>query len=221
MPPQKKNFSKSFSPKNQRKFRRWLSELWNNLEWPLVGMLAIGSLLLGAKGYADYYHPTENAWLTWDYIYLSLQLFVLQSSAFEIGSKIPGALQVARFLSPAIGAYTLFQAFLEVFENQLHLLRLFVTWDHTIICGLGQKGLLLVRDQLKANQYVVVIERDSNNPGIDICRELGALVLIGDARDGMILRKAGVKRAKYLFVVCGEDGTNVETAEQAQRLVEG
>jgi hypothetical protein len=220
MSSQNKKTNTAFSPEARRKFKRWLSALWNNLEWPFVGILAIGSLLLGAKGYADYY-LTGDTWLTWDTIYLSLQLFVLQSSAFEIGSKIPEALQVARFLSPAIGAYALFQAFIEIFDNQLHLLRLFITRNHTIICGLGQKGLLLVRDQLKANQYVVVIERDSNNPGIDICRELGALVLIGDARDGMMLRKAGVRRAKYLFVVCGEDGTNVEAAEQAQILVEG
>lgn len=221
MSSQYKKANKTFSPEARQKFKRWLAGLWNNLEWPLVGLLALGSLLLGAKGYADFYTPTSGDWLTWDFLYLSLQLFILQSAPFEIGSTLPTALQVARFLSPAIGAYTLFQAFLEVFENQLQLFKLFLARNHTIICGLGQKGLLLVRDQLKANQYVVVVENDSNNPAIEICRELGAFVLIGDSRDNTILRKAGVRRAKYLFVVCGEDGTNVEAAEQAQRLVEG
>jgi hypothetical protein len=66
-----------------------------------------------------------------------------------------------------------------------------------------------------------VIEQDGNNPSLAACRELGAYIIIGDAKDSLILRKAGVRRAKYLFAVTGEDGTNVEIAEQAQLLIEG
>lgn len=215
----KKNTNDPLSPESRQKFKKWIGELWNNVEWPLVGLLALVSLFLGAKGYALYYHQAEGQWFSLDNIYYSLQLFVLESRLESIGTSIPWQLKIAHLLSPIIGAYTLFQAFLQVFENQLQLLRLFVARNHTIICGLGQKGLLLARDQLKINQYVVVIENDSNNPAIEICRELGAFVLIGDARDSMILRKAGVRRAKYMFVVCGEDGTNLEAAELAQRLV--
>ena len=217
MSAQKTKITSSFVLKSPRNFRRRWAELWNNLEWPVVGLIAIGSLLLGAKGYADYYHQAGN---DWDYLYLSLQLFVLQAS-FDIGKSVPDTLQIARFLAPAIGAYTLFQIFLEVFRKQLQLLRLYTKRNHIIICGLGQKGLLLAKDHLKTGQYVVVIEQDSSNSGIDVCRELGVFVFIGDARDSLLLRKAGVKRAKYLFAVCGDDGINVEVAEQSRALCEG
>jgi hypothetical protein len=211
---------KVLSPSNRRMAKRWLSDTWNNIEWPFVGILALLSLFLGAQGYATYYNQPKTEWFRLDNLYYSLQLFVLESRVENINAQIPLHLKIAHILSPVIGAYTLFQAFLEIFENQIKLLKLLITRDHTIICGLGQKGFLLVRDQLHANQLVVIIERDSNNPSIEICHELGAIVLIGDARDPMILRKAGARRARFMFIVCGEDGTNVEIAERAQILVE-
>ena len=39
-----------------------------------------------------------------------------------------------------------------------------------------------------------------------------------DARDGYILRKAGAHRAQKVISVCGEDGTNVEVAEQMRAI---
>jgi hypothetical protein len=142
-------------------------------------------------------------------------------ASFDAGIPIPITLQIARFLSPALAVYTLFQAFMVVFKEQLELFRLVRVTNHAIVCGLGQKGLHLTKDLRKANRPVVVIEQDGNNPHLEVCRELGAILVIGDARDNRVLLKAGINRARNLIAVCGEDGTNVEVTEQARNLVRG
>jgi len=194
--------------------------VWNDIEWPVVALLSFTSFLLGTIGYLQ--QPEQNAVKISlvDCIYRSLQLFTMQSN-IESGLSIPITLQIARFLSPALAVYTLFQAFMVVFKEQLELFRLVRVTNHAIVCGLGQKGLHLAKDLRKANRPVVVIEQDGNNPHLEACREIGAIVVIGNARDNRILLKAGIRRAKNLLVVCGEDGTNVEVTEQAQKLLRG
>ena len=87
-----------------------------------------------------------------------------------------------------------------------------------IICGLGQKGLNIARNFRENGYRVVIIEKDGNNPNIASCREFGAVVLIGDARDEYLLDKAGIHRARYLIGVCGEDGVNSDIAVIARKL---
>ncbi len=199
-------------------WRNWLQMVWNDIEWPVILLLGLASIALGFIGFSQYPSPSGNQRSFWDSLYGSLQLFSLQAD-FSSLSPVPLSLQIARFLSPALAAYTLAQAFMVVFKEQLELFRLVRTTNHFIICGLGQKGLLLTKDLRKADQQVVVIEQDGNNPYLEICRELGAIAIIGNARDTRILLKAGVRQAKHLIAVCGEDATNVEIAEQAEILM--
>ena len=105
------------------------------------------------------------------------------------------------------------------FKEQLELFKLVRTTNHFIVCGLGEKGLLLTKDLRRANYRVVVIEQDNSNPQLEICRELGAITIIGDARDGKILLKAGIREARQVIAVCSEDGTNVDIAKQAEFLL--
>jgi voltage-gated potassium channel Kch len=193
---------------------------WNDIEWPVVIILGLISLGLGIIGFLEYPLEGGKQLSFWDSLYGSLQLFSLQGS-FNPGITIPFPLQIARFLSPILAAYTLLQAFVVVFKEQLELFRLVRLSNHYVICGLGQKGLFLAKDLRKAFQPVVIIEQNSSNPYLDVCRELGAIVIIGDARDNKILLKAGVPQAKHLIAVCGEDATNVEVAGQAEILVRG
>jgi len=201
-------------------WRKWLDMLWNDVEWPFITLLAIFSFGLGLYGFGVYFDSFGKQSSLLDCIFFSLQLFTLDGSQIEPGSSIPLALQVARFLSPGLAAYTLVQAFMVVFREQLELFKIVRIRKHAVICGLGQKGLLLVKDLRKKDISVVVVERDSNNPHLDVCRELGAPAIIGDARETVILLKAGTKHARKLFVVCGDDGTNVEVAEAAEKLVQ-
>ncbi|MCX6864836.1 MAG: RyR domain-containing protein, partial [Verrucomicrobia bacterium] len=51
------------------------------------------------------------------------------------------------------------------------------------------------------------------------CRDLGGVVLLGDAADPRMLRRARIGRATHLFALCGDDGVNAEVAVRAAQLV--
>jgi len=140
------------------------------------------------------------------------QLFVLES-----GAEPPDNLALALARIGAVLLVFLGIVKLLMFEN----LRLKGLSNHVVICGLGRIGIQLARDVRKARTTggLVVIERDPNNPHIPACRELRAIVLIGDATDTEMLRRARVGRASRVFAVSGDDTTDVEIAVRLCELV--
>jgi len=92
--------------------------------------------------------------------------------------------------------------------------------NHVIICGLGRKGMQLAEGFAGEGHRVVIIEIDKDNNLISQCRKKGMMVLIGDAANEELLKKAGIKKARYLISVCGEDKTNTEVAEKCRNLAE-
>jgi hypothetical protein len=192
--------------------RRW----WYDYEWPVIGVLALAAVVLGVVGFRLQF-LTEQKPIEWvDLIFKSFQLFVLQIS---VDPPMPWQLNAARILAPLVAAYTALQALGELFAEQMNSLRLRFRRGHVVICGLGRKSLVLARGFLERGQRVVVIEQDAENDLVRQCRDLGAVVLIGDAAEPWLLRKAGVARARYLFALCGDDGVNAEVAVRAAQLL--
>ncbi len=201
-------------------WKRWIQVIWNDfLEWPTIIAAGLFALLLGIVGYGQYFLQSGTSLSFVDCLYRSLQLFTLNFDALETEFPIPLSLQLARLLAPGVAAYTLVQTLMEVFKEQIRLMQLGRFKNHIVICGLGQKGLQLAKEFRRTGHNVVVIEWDSNNPNLDSCHEMGAIVYFGDARDRLILHRAGIQRARRLIAVCGDDGTNVEVAEKARDLV--
>ena len=131
---------------------------------------------------------------------------------------IPWELEVARLLAPLVTAFTFILALMGIFRNQAHLIRLSIARNHVVICGLGQKGVVLAHEFRQKNVLTVIIESDDDNPRIEACREWGAIILIGDAREAAMLRKARVQYARVLIAVCDDDGVNAKIAMQAKEI---
>jgi hypothetical protein len=197
-------------------WRKRLRPVWYDLEWPLVGGVWAVGLILGFVGFGRQALAAGASATFWDTLYRALQLIVLQSG--DVAGPLPWQLDVARFVMPAVAGYAAIQALLAIFREQWHILGLRFAKDHAVVCGLGERGLRLTQDLLDHGFRVVVIERDDENPLLDLCHEQGAVVLTGDATDGNLLRKAGVKKAKFLVAVCADDGANAEIALQAREL---
>jgi voltage-gated potassium channel Kch len=132
-------------------------------------------------------------------------------------------LETARFLAPAgellilgIGVTELIMALIDRFRLAIFRLS---RRKHVVVCGLDNKGLQLVRDLRRAGERVLVIEKNRDNPFAAACEALGALVLVGDATKFETLRQAGLERAEYLIAVCRQDGTNVEIAVRADKVL--
>ena len=185
--------------------------------WSILAGLALLATVLGIWGFRLHFEAQGEAASFWRAVYLTLQLFPLNSGAVD--GAVEWQLEVARFLAPLVAAGAALRALAVLFydRTQLFLLRLF-GHDHVIVCGLGRKGATLVEELRRREEWVVVIESDPLNPQIDRCRELGASVILGSSTDRYVLDQAYVHRAKALVVLTGRDGANVETAVLARQL---
>jgi hypothetical protein len=196
-----------------KKLRRWLEDY----KWPLIGFVWMVAIALGYIGFSKYFSAIGEASSPWNTFYLTLQLFVLESGS--VSGPVGWQLQAARFLAPAVAAYTAIQALAIIFHEQLQLFRVRFLRDHIVICGLGRKGLLLCKGYREKGEQVVVIEQDEDNGLLGQCREQGAIVLIGNAANPGLLHKVRVHKAKRIISVCGNDGANAEVAVHTRELV--
>jgi hypothetical protein len=194
----------------RRKVRPWL----NGHGWLLIGALWVGAVVLGYLGF----RALEGGRSFWDTLYLSLQLFPLQSGA--VPPPVPWQLEVARFLAPAVLAATAVGAVLALLHEQLESLSVRRLRGHVVVCGLGERGLLLAK-ALSRDHRVVAIDDDETARGVGEAREAGVIVMLGDATDSTVLRKAGARRARYLVAVGGDDGMNAEIAVDSRELLDG
>jgi len=179
--------------------------------------MAVVACVLGYIGFRKHALAAETGDTVFDLIYKTVQLFVLESGSVKGG--IPWELEVARALAPLVPAWAALQALRALFREQREAFWLRRRKDHVVVCGLGRKGLQLVSDFRRAGEDVVVIERDENNPRLASCQYVGARVLVGSCTDKAMLRRARVDRARYIVVITGDDGTNVETAILVHHLV--
>lgn len=198
----------------------WLNRLkpiWQQIEWPLIGILWALSLVLGYIGFRIHSETIGKESTNLDILYRVLQLSVFESG--DVGGTVPLQIEIARIMMPAVTAYAAIKAILAIFREQWQILKIRLIKNHVVICGLGERGFRLTQDFLKHGYQVVAIEEDFKNPLIGQFREQGAFVLIGDARNCFILHKAGVKKAKYLIIVCTDDSTNVQIALKVREVV--
>jgi len=182
-------------------------------------VLGLAALLLGLIGFTKNGIAAGEERTFLDNLYLTLGLLSMNSGS--VPGPVSWELQVARFLVPALAAYTALLALALVFTQQSQQVRLWFMRDHVIICGLGRKGARLANQFRDIGEKVVVIEADEANDWIETSRSSGAVVLNGDASDHEMLRKARLNRARYLISVVGDDGKNAEVAVQAQKLSHG
>jgi hypothetical protein len=204
------------APARREPHGRRLRRIWQDYQWPIVVILLLGSLALGYVGFYRYAAATGRALAPPDILYLTLQLAVFESGA--VSGPVSWELEVARWLVPAVTAYTAVLAAASLFRKQLQLIRLRFLRGHVVICGLGEKGSRLADGFCRSGYRVVAIEQDENNPHVGPCRERGAVVLAGDATDPALLSRAAIGRASHLISVCSDDGANAEVAVGAREL---
>lgn len=197
--------------------RQQLARFWQEYQWFVLGGLWLAAGCLGYIGFSKYFAALGEPRPPGTLLYLTLQLFVLESGA--VAGSLSWELEAARLLAPTVAAYTAVQALALLFYEQVHLLRLRFVRNHIVICGLGHKGLLLAQGFQASGHQVVVIDLNEDNSLIDQCRELGAIVLIGDATRPDLLSQSRIHLARHAFALTGDDGVNAEIAVCAHELV--
>jgi len=79
--------------------------------------------------------------------------------------------------------------------------------DHVIICGFGRIGQMLARQLKAAHQPFVVV--DNNSDRIELAREQGYLMFLGNATDEHNLQAVRIDKARTLATVLPDDAANV------------
>ncbi|MCU0521471.1 MAG: RyR domain-containing protein [Anaerolineae bacterium] len=186
--------------------------------WLAIGALWVAGLGLGYSGFVDNARSLNRAATPLDIAYKTLQLVTIESGAPSEG-QITWALNTARFLIPLLAAWTAIRALLSLFRDRWQQAALRFRRDHVIVCGLSRKGWLLAQGFARRGDRVVVIEQNEAHDLIGTCREHGIVVLVGDATQPDLLRRAGVERARHLVAVTDDDGANAEIAVRCQDLL--
>lgn len=211
--------SKNIISDKKNSFWKIISQLARRYEWFVVGMSFLIVTLLGWHGFAKLEHDlAQGRSYSWsDNLYLSFQLFVLQSGD---QAKVGLELNVARFLAPLLALWATIRTIAIFLEEHFNVfwLNLFYR-NHVVICGLGEKGMKLVQHSTGKGERIVVIEKDKENDNIAGCLERGTIVLIGDSSDEYLLREARVNRAKKIIAVTRDDNTNIKTALKTYEIL--
>lgn len=90
--------------------------------------------------------------------------------------------------------------------------------NHYVICGVGSVGLHVLRELIETKRPHVIIEDDSKKieKVLDTYRD--TLFIEGDATESDVLVSAGVKEAKGVFAVTGDDNRNLVISFSAKQL---
>ncbi len=75
---------------------------------------------------------------------------------------------------------------------------------HTVLCGWGRVGQSIYATLRSEGAEVVVVDRRP-----EVAAEINGLVVVGEATDDAVLRRAGVERARGLIVALDSDADNM------------
>lgn len=88
--------------------------------------------------------------------------------------------------------------------------------DHVVVCGFGRLGRAIAEELAAARTDFVVVDSD---PGLrGLLEQLGYTYLIGSALDEVVLREAGVERARALVAATASDADNVYLVLSAREV---
>lgn len=185
--------------------------------WWIVGSSFICCIILGWIGFELLPRKEGEIYTHWDNIYLSFQLFVLQSG--DVRNINNPFLHIARFMAPLTLAYATFLTILRIFHEEWKLLQIRRLDGHVVICGAGNKGLYIMQHYLRQNKRIVLIEPNRDQSEIVKFESKNLAVLMDDATDDNVLKKANVQNADELYAMTGDDEINIDIASTAYELV--
>ena len=152
-------------------------------------------------------------------IYETFQIFAFNIEHTELERSL--SLRLAMTAAILLATIVALKGFALLFRRSYEDIDLRFKSMHVVVCGLGRIGRQLLADleAMKSDFQIVVIEPDEDNKNIEWAREMGAVVLIGDATRAEMLEAARVQRAREVFVVTGSDECNIESVIEIRDII--
>ncbi len=88
--------------------------------------------------------------------------------------------------------------------------------DHVIVCGLGRAGTAAIKQLEREGASIVGIDHDEHY--VELMKERGYLVILGDATEDEILKAAGIERARSIISALPNDSANILITMAAKDL---
>ena len=190
--------------------------------WPLVltilfTVLAVFTLPLGLVGLATINTAQQFDWNVWNFTFEMIQIYTAQSPGWlDSTTPVPLSYDMAQVLGPLSTGYALFSTAAVVLGDRSRALRARVAHGHVIVCGTGRAGVELTRSVATVARCVLV-GQDVASPKTSTSLVRRTLALSGDPRDTVVLRRAGVRRAREIFAVDDRGDVNAAVAVAAKR----
>jgi hypothetical protein len=191
-------------------FRLW----WQEIRWILLGLTWLSGLALGFAGLSLFSTQNQMDWSVGDVVYLTLQLITLESGS--VSGSNNWMFEIARFLLPALTAFTILQGLLVLFTEQLNGLRLRRLRNHVIVCGQGPM-VDLFTSGLAQQGYRTLLLASPDAPKRQL-DDNKILVLNKEADDKTLLIQARIKQASHLVCLFEADHQNLQWAIKAHQL---
>lgn len=167
----------------------------------------ITAIILGFYGYYIGYQQVNEPKYPIDAFYSTLQLFLIN---YKLTVSPPNIyLHIARFLAPVMMFLTVILLLLNKFQESMKELYIRTRKRHAIICGLGFLGPIIARKCIEKNIPAFAIEKDTASNEIEKCRDIGAVVVTGDAAEEAMLRRLKIFDASYCIIATGDDARNI------------
>lgn len=96
-------------------------------------------------------------------------------------------------------------------ENEIDRLK-----NHVIICGYGRIGRMIAKQLDQGGAPFVVVDQSPDR--VAEARDAGWLSLLGEATDEVVLKAAGITRARFLATVLPNDAANVFITLSARNM---
>ena len=195
-------------------FRVWALRV---LVRPLVLLTAVW--LIGALLHRVFGTPDTGVRPPWgEAFFVSYNLLFLEHIAALPTHPIGRAMQ---YLQPLFGVFLLaegvFALALTMFRkdaNQEKWMEILAnsSRQHVILCGLGNVGFRVLESLVGMDERVFAVELNPDAAHVERARELGAEVLVGDARSDTVLASLNVQDARAVIVATDDDLANLEIA---------
>ncbi len=188
---------------------------WRRHRLKVLPLVILGTIALGWWGFQEL-HAESNNWL--QDLYHSVKLYTLDLGPAGGSEGVGTNWQV--LVAFVLAAVLVIRAVLALGGSHI---RRYATghWlsEHVIICGAGVHGTQLA-EELSPHHDVVVVDLDGRAPGMEAAPRRHEWRLVADALQPRTLLDAGLRRAKWLLLVTGNDFANSQIVSAVNHLCE-
>jgi len=185
--------------------------------WGLLLGLFFVSLVLGVIGFEHYYNYHDLEHDLAKSFYNTFQLYVFEGG--DLSGHIPWELHLARFIAPLIPLFALILTLLQIFREQWGRFKISLMRNHVVIVGFGTKGKNIMEGLSGKKRNILIIDSDADNPELGFIQNSKCRLMIADATDITLLKKANITHAEVVYLLTGNDNSQIKTCLEIYQLI--